>query len=116
MGKSNMDDELTSEEKALEDVVMTRVMRMNATINGIVIGLVFGLAIFVATLWLVIKGGPVIGPNLSLLGQFFIGYTVTIGGSFVGLLYGFIIGFIFGYFIAAVYNWIVDLREKRRQK
>jgi tetrahydromethanopterin S-methyltransferase subunit G len=108
------DDELTPEEKALEEIVMTRVMRMNATINGIVIGIVFGLAIMIATLWLVIKGGPVVGPNLSLLGQFFIGYTVSIGGSFIGFLYGFITGFILGYFIAAIYNWFAERREKRR--
>jgi hypothetical protein len=101
------------EEKALEEVVLTRLMRLNATVNGIVFGVIFGLVIFVATIWLVIKGGPVVGPNLSLLGQFFIGYDVSFIGSLIGFIYGFITGFIVGYFFAIVYNLIVDLRRKK---
>lgn len=99
------------EEKALEEIVLTRLMRLNATVNGIVFGVVFGLIIFIATIWLVIKGGPVVGPNLSLLGQFFIGYDVSFIGSLVGFVYGFITGFIAGYFIAVVYNFVVDRKN-----
>ena len=39
-----------------------------------------------------LKGGPVVGPHLELLGQYLIGYRVTFGGSFVGLAYGFLAG------------------------
>jgi len=60
-------------ERKLEDVVLTRVLRLNATIQELVMGLMLGLAIFVATDWLVLKGGPVVGPHLSLLSQFFLG-------------------------------------------
>jgi len=60
-------------ERKLEDVVLTRVLRLNATIQELVMGLMLGLAIFVATNWLVLKGGPVVGPHLSLLSQFFLG-------------------------------------------
>jgi hypothetical protein len=35
-------------------------------------------------LWLVIKGGVVIGPNLQLLSQYYYGYTVTVPGPFWG--------------------------------
>ncbi len=105
-----MTESFTDEEKALEDVVLTRLMRLNATIYGIVFGLLSGLIIFVATIWLVIKGGPVVGPNLSLLNQFFIGYRVTVGGAFLGLLYGFILGFVVGFCIASIYNWILARR------
>lgn len=103
-----MTESFTDEEKALEDVVLTRLMRLNATIYGIVFGILGGLIIFVATIWLVIKGGPVVGPNLSLLNQFFIGYRVTVGGAFLGLFYGFILGFLTGFCIASIYNWILD--------
>jgi len=103
------------EEKAIEAIVLTRLMRMNATANGIVLGIVFGLIIFIATIWLVIKGGPVVGPNLALLGHFFIGYDVTGIGSLVGLVYGFITGFIIGYFVSIIYNWVVDLRIKNHK-
>jgi len=60
-------------ERKLEDVVLTRVLRLNATIQELVMGLMLGLAIFVATDWLVLKGGPVVGPHLSLLSQLFLG-------------------------------------------
>ncbi len=106
---------MSQEGKTLEEVILTRLMRLNATIHGIVFGLIFGLILFVSTLWLVVKGGPVVGPNLSLLGQFFIGYRVTFLGSFVGFGYGFLTGFLVGYFIATIYNGIVDLREREKR-
>jgi hypothetical protein len=87
-------------------------MRLNAMAHGIVLGIVTGLAVFIATNWLVLKGGPVVGPHLSLLGQFFIGYKVTFMGSLIGLGYGFVCGFLIGYFVAQMYNRLVDLREK----
>ena len=68
----------------LEKVIRTRLLRLNATVHGIVFGLVFGLIIFLATNFLVLKGGGVVGPNMSLLNQFFLGYRVTFGGSFIG--------------------------------
>ncbi len=110
-----MTSSFSDEEKKIKDAALSRVMKLNAPVNGIVFGIVFGLIIFIATNWLVLKGGRVIGPNLSLLGQFFIGYQVTFLGSLVGFLYGFLTGFIFGFFIAAVYNWIVGLRERKPQ-
>lgn len=103
------------EEKDLEEIVLTRLMRLNSTIFGVVTGLLFGLAIFIATNWLVLKGGRVVGPNLRLLGQFFIGYRVTFLGSFIGLAYGFITGFLIGYVIAMLYNWILDLRDGNKK-
>ena len=35
---------------------------------AIAIGTVSGLSVFIATLFLIIKGGDVVGPNLKLLG------------------------------------------------
>ncbi len=102
---------MANDEKAVERMVLTRLMRLNATIMGIIAGLVIGLMIFAATLWLVIKGGPVVGPHLSLLGQFYPGYSVTFIGSFIGLAYGFVTGFVLGFFVAALYNWLAEWRE-----
>ena len=108
-----MTNMLSEEDKALEDVVLTRLMRMNAVINGIVFGIVLGGLIFIATIWLVLKGGDVVGPNLALLNQFFIGYSVTFVGSLVVFVYGFITGFLVGAGIALIYNFVVDLRNGR---
>ena len=105
-----MSEDLTEQEKMLEKIVMTRLVRLSATIYGIVFGLLLGVGFLVATLWLVVRGGPVVGPNLALLGQFFIGYTVTYWGSVIGFVYGFVTGFLIGFSIATIYNWIVDRR------
>ena len=104
---------MVQEDHALESVVLTRLLRLNATIHGITFGLMGGLLLFLATLFLVIKGGAVVGPNLALLGEFFIGYKVTVLGAFIGFGYGFLTGFLVGYFIATIYNLVVEWREKR---
>jgi hypothetical protein len=101
--------------KPVETLVLTRLLRANAAVSGIVAGIVGGLVIFVATNWLVLKGGKVVGPHLALLGQFFIGYRVTFTGSLIGFAYGFLCGFLGGYFVARMYNWIAALREVRAQ-
>ncbi len=103
-------------ETGLEDIVMVRVMRLNALVNGIAFGLVGGITLFVLTLWLVVKGGSVVGPHLGLLGHYLPGYSVTVGGSFVGFGYGLVIGFLFGAFIAVVYNGIARAREATHRK
>ena len=96
----------------LEDVILTRIIRLNALVQGLVTGLLVGLVIFVATNWLILKGGPVVGPHLALLGQFFIGYRVTFLGSLIGFTYGFATGFCVGYFTATVYNRMVARRSR----
>jgi hypothetical protein len=103
-------------EKALEKVIRTRLLRLNAILQGIVTGTVAGLAIFIATNWLVLKGGDVIGPHLSLLGQFFIGYRVTFLGSLIGFAYAFLVGFVAGFFVAISYNWLTESRELKQQE
>lgn len=93
-----------------EQLLTHAVLRLNGSILGMVSGIVFGLMIFVATNWLVIKGGYNVGTHLNLLGQFFIGYSVTFFGSFIGALYGFVTGFIGGFLIAWIYNRIIILK------
>jgi hypothetical protein len=102
------------DQKDLEKVVLTRILRLNATVQGVVTGLVAGLAVFIATNWLVLKGGDVVGPHLSLLGQFFIGYRVTFVGSLIGFAYGFVGGFVIGYGVTSMYNYIVGIKERKR--
>jgi len=111
---------MAEEKQKLEEVVLTRLVRLNANVQGVVTGLIVGSVIFAATNWLLLKGGPVgprgepvVGPHLALLGQFFIGYQVTFVGSLVGFAYGFASGFLVGYFVARIYNGVVDLKERR---
>ena len=51
----------------------------------------------------------VVGPRLALLGQYFLGYTVTWTGAFVGLLYGFFYGFLFGWSLAYLRNTVMSV-------
>jgi hypothetical protein len=109
---------LTEPEKKLDEIVLTRLLRLNAKVQGVVTGIVLGLVIFIATNWLIFKGPtvridgqPVLGPHLSLLGQYFIGYHVTFLGSIVGFVYGFALGFIAGYSLSSLYNWFVNRKE-----
>ena len=97
----------------VERIVATRLLRVSATVHGIVTGLIIGLGIFVATNWLVLKGGRVVGPHLVLLRQFFIGYRVTFVGSLIGLAYGFVLGFVIGFAVAWLYNQLLAWRGVR---
>ena len=104
---------MANQKQALERMVLTRALRLNATVQGIVTGLVTGLGVFVATNWLVLKGGETVGPHLALLGQYFIGYRVSFVGSLVGFLYAFVLGYLVGYTVARVYNLVVDRRHHK---
>jgi len=94
-----------------EEKLFKGVLLLNAKIIGLVLGLMFGLMLFVATNWLVIKGGYQIGPHLELLNQYFIGYSVSFWGSLVGFAYGFALGTLSGSLIGWIYNIIVKLRN-----
>jgi hypothetical protein len=98
----------------VEQIVTTRLLRVSAVVHGLVTGLLAGVAVFVATNWLVLKGGRVVGPHLGLLSQFFIGYRVTFLGSLIGFAYGFALGFAAGYAVAWLYNQLLDRRARRR--
>ena len=78
--------------------------RLHPMAFGAALGVVAGLSLFLVTVLLVIKGGNVVGPNLSLLSQFLPGYRVTMTGSILGLIYGQVIGFIGGWFFATIRN------------
>lgn len=79
-------------------------LRLNARAWGIAIGLLLGLGIFLATVLLVLKGGPNVGPHLALIGSYLPGYRVTWGGAFIGFIYLFVIGYAIGRIIGGVYN------------
>jgi len=107
MIKSDMKNELlTPEEKLFSGVLL-----LNAKVVGLALGIIFGLAIFVATNWLIIKGGDRVGPHLILLSQYFIGYKVTFAGSLIGAAYGFALGTICGALIGWIYNKIALFRQ-----
>ena len=76
---------VTGEERAL---IEAAVARMRAGILAIVFAMLCGTGLFVATAWLLIKGGENVGATLGLLGNYLPGYSVTWPGAFLGLAYG----------------------------
>jgi hypothetical protein len=95
-----------------ERLEVTRaVARIHGGVLALVCALLGGVGLFTMTVWLLIKGGTRVGPHLGLLGQYFPGYSVTWGGSLVGLFYGALVGGAIGWLIGAVYNGVVGLRQ-----
>ncbi len=86
------------------------VARIHAGVLALVGALIGGAGLFIATAWLVIKGGANVGQHLGLLSWYFYGYSVTWPGAFVGLLWGALSGGAIGWLIGAVYNLVVWLR------
>lgn len=96
----------------VRDDPRVRILRLDATAQALAAGVLLGLGVFVATNWLVLKGGPVVGPNLALLAQFCPGYRVTFAGSLIGFAYGFLYGGLAGFAIGWIYNRIVDAERR----
>jgi protoporphyrinogen oxidase len=105
-----VDPESTRE---IAEVVKETLARAFPKLDGVAFGLSTGIlcgaVLFLATLTLVLKGGDVVGPRLQLLNEYFPGYSVTAGGSFLGLGYGFVTGVIGGLGFAVLRNGFLFL-------
>lgn len=94
---------MVENEYALERAIL----RLNARAWGIAVGLLLGGGLFLATNFLVIKGGATVGQHLGLLRFFFPGYSVTFVGSLIGFVYAFVVGYAMGRLVGSVYNRMV---------
>jgi hypothetical protein len=95
--------------RAAEEILVRTFARMEKLSFGIATGVVAGMVFLVATLWLVIKGGNVVGPHLRLLSQYFYGYTVTVPGAFIAFGHGFLWAFALGWLFAYLRNLLLAL-------
>ncbi len=91
----------------VEGYIQRSFARMSKFAFGTSLGVVSGLIMFIATLTLYLKGGAVVGPNITLLKHYFIGYKVTVPGAFIGFCYTFTSGFVFGWLFAFFRNLIL---------
>ena len=96
------------------ELIRTAIRRLRAGIVAIVFGMTCGTGLFVATIWLLIRGGPQVGKTLGLLRHYFPGYSVSWPGSLVGFGYGLVLGAVVGWSTAWVYNYLVSLRQRAR--
>ena len=88
------------------------VVRLQAEVLAFAGAVLGGAGLFLMTAWLVVKGGPEVGPHLGLLGQYFPGYSVTWPGAFIGLVYGAMVGGLTGAMIGWLYNLVAFMRHR----
>jgi hypothetical protein len=92
------------------------IAKLRASIMGIVFGTLGGFALAGGTAWLLIRGGHDVGAHLSLLGNYYPGYTVTWGGVVLGFIYGALTGGFVGYTVSWIYNTIALKRLDQLSK
>ncbi len=82
-------------------------MKLNIKAFALTSGIVWGVGLFLLTLWIMAFDGATGEP--TLLGRLYRGYSISPGGSIIGLIWGFADGLIFGAIFAWLYN-IVSMR------
>ena len=94
---------------ALDEAVIEETFaHLDPVAFGAAIGTVAGSMLFAATVFLIIKGGPVVGPMLGLLRHYLIGFEMSWGGAFVGAIETTGLGFGVGYSLARLRNWVLQ--------
>ncbi len=79
--------------------------QLHALAAALSVGLVWAVGLFIWTLCSVRTGYG--AEMLELMSTVYIGYTVTVKGAFVGLVWGFLDGFIGTFIAVKVYNFFV---------
>jgi len=99
------------QEKRTEETLIATIVhsfpRLDPVAFGLAAGVMAGTLLFVATLFLALNGGELLGPKLQLLSNFLPGFTVSILGALIGFSYLFGLGFVFGSFSAYLRNLMV---------
>ena len=92
----------------IDDMIAVAFSRLDPVAMGVAVATVCGCAIFLASIILLLRGGDVIGPNLSLLNHYLLGFDVTWIGSLVGMIEGALAGFLLGFGGASLRNWCIS--------
>jgi protoporphyrinogen oxidase len=103
-------------EPLFDEVILRTFAKMDKLAFAIAVGTACALVIFLATFYLIVRGNEVVDPGLRLLGQYFIGYTVSFQGAFIGMGYSFLWGFIFGWLFAYLRNLLLGFFVFRTRK
>ena len=102
-----------------DDTIPPQLLRAIAPLHGTAMGvawaIVCGGLLALATLCLLLRGPTPL--EFDLLSQFFWGYRVSVGGIFIGLLWGAGVGFILGYGFVLIRNgamwiWLTTVRSR----
>ncbi|UCH65754.1 MAG: bacteriophage holin [Ignavibacterium sp.] len=77
-------------------------MKLNIKSFSLTCGIIWGLAVLLSTWWMLLTNAS--GKTFGKLSKFYLGFSVSWGGSFVGLIWGFVDGLIIGAVFAWLYN------------
>jgi hypothetical protein len=77
-------------------------MKLNIKAFALTCGILWGLGLFFLTWWLIAFGGSTGQP--TLIGNVYLGYTISPIGSVIGLVYAFFDALIGGAIFAWLYN------------
>lgn len=91
-----------------EELIEAAFAKLDPVALGVAIGTVGGLSLFIATITLLLKGGPIVGPTLALLNNVLLGFSVTWAGALIGLVETSLGGFAIGYLFASLRNLGID--------
>ena len=105
----NTDEQDRELEWALID---NAIARLRASVLAVVLALTCGTGMFIATAWLLIRGGANVGATLGLLRHYWPGFAVTWPGAFAGFFYAALIGGVVGWIVAFTYNKLVAMRHE----
>ena len=102
--------------ETLEDWMYQAFARYDPVALGGAIGTLAGLGLFLATAVLLVRGGTPLGPNLSLLGNYLLGYSVSWPGAWIGLLEAGSFGAAFGYALGHLLNLVVGIERRALER
>ena len=80
-------------------------MKLKPLALALTSGILWGVAVMFATWWILIIGSG--GKTIGALANFYPGYSVSLVGGLIGLLWGFVDGIICGYIFAQLYNLFI---------
>jgi protoporphyrinogen oxidase len=100
-------------EESTEKILARAFARIDKLGLATALGTVFGLFMFFATFLITLMDGEIIIPYLSLLSQYFFGYTVSIKGSFIAMAYSFSWAFLLGWLFAYLRNLFIAFHVYR---
>ena len=80
-------------------------MKLNVMAFALACGLVCGVGLFLVTWWVIILDGAT--NEATIIARVYRGYSISAGGSFIGLLWGLVDGAICGAIFAWLYNLFV---------
>ena len=122
-GESKLEPPLGSAKEERERLIVARAFaNLDPIALGVAMGTVSGIALWLATVVLLLRGGENVGYHLQRLAYYLPGYTATWPGAFLGLVESGLIGFVLGGSVALLWNVyhraflsLVTARQVRRE-